>query len=200
VALDLRDETSCAQFTTATRERFEKIDVLFISAGTAPLHRFRETSTADWLQAIETNVIGIHRVIASLVDLLVPGSLTVVVSSESVEAPRSHLGAYGASKAALEHMAGQWREEHPWLRFSVVSLGATEFASGFDTDTLMEAIDAWGGAGRNQAAFMSTPEVSELLSGTIALLLDAPSIDMPRVVLRSPSPPAATVETATAAR
>jgi hypothetical protein len=80
----------------------------------------------------------------------------------------------------------------------------TEFASGFDTDTLMEAIDAWGGAGRNQAAFMSTPEVSELLSGTVALLLDAPSIDMPRIVLRSPSPPttdvASTVETATAAR
>jgi hypothetical protein len=104
-------------------------------------------------------------------------------------------------------MLGQWREEHPWLRFSVVSLGATvptEFASGFDGETLLEAIHAWGAAGRNPAAFMSTLEVSELLSGTVALLLDAPSVDMPRIVLRSPAPPAAdvtsTIEIATAAR
>ena len=113
------------------------------------------------------------------------------MSSESVEEPRSHLGAYGASKAALEHSMKQWSEEYPWLRFTVVSLGATiptEFGDGFGHDELVEALNAWGASGRNQAAFMDTSEVCTMLARTLAALVDAPSIGMPRIVLRSPSP------------
>ncbi|MEY2462079.1 MAG: hypothetical protein QOH64_217 [Acidimicrobiaceae bacterium] len=207
LVLDLRDAASCDRFSAAVRERFEVIDVLFISAGAAPLRRFAETTPTDWLRALETNVIGVHAAISRLVDLLRPGSLTMVVSSESVGEPRSHLGAYGASKAALEHSMSQWREEHPWLRFSVVSLGATvptEFGSQFDGEDLLDALQAWAGSGRNQAAFMSTPEVCDVLAATIGALITAPSIDMPSIVLRSPSPrerdAEATIETATAAK
>ena len=207
VVLDVRDEGSCAAFARHVADRFDAVDVLFVSSGSAPLRPYRATSTDDWMQAVETNVLGPHRVIAGLLDLLVPASITAVVSSESVDEPRSHLGAYGASKAALEHMIAQWREEHPWLRFSIVSLGATvptEFGSGFDHGTLTDAIGAWGAAGRNQAAFMSTPEVSDLLSGILGLLVAAPSVAMPRIVLRSPSPPerdvGSTMATAAAAR
>lgn len=206
VALDLRDPSSCAGFFSAVRERFDGIDLLFVSAGAAPLRRFAATSEDDWRTAIETNVIGVHRAIAGLIDLLAPGSIVVVVSSEAVDEPRSHLGAYGASKAALEHSLGQWRQEHPWLRFAVVSLGATvptEFGSQFDHDQLVDALNAWAGSGRNRAAFMSTPEVCDVLTETIGALLGAPSVDMPRIVLRSPSPPetdvAATIEIASAA-
>ena len=124
MALDLRDPASCAGFFSAVRERFDGIDLLFVSAGAAPLRRFAATSDDDWRTAMETNVIGVHRTIAGLIDLLGPGSIAVVVSSESVDQPRSHLGAYGASKAALEHSL------EPVARKSTRGYGSRSYRSG----------------------------------------------------------------------
>ena len=195
--LDLRDGASRTRFAAAVGEQLGQIDALVFCSGAAPLRRFADTSDEDWLSAIETNVIGVNQTIAALIGVLAPGSITVVVSSESVDEPRSHLGAYGASKAALEHSMKQWSEEYPWLRFTVVSLGATiptEFGGGFGHDELVDALNAWGASGRNQAAFMDTTEVCTMLARTIAALVDAPSIGMPRIVLRSPSPREADVD------
>jgi NADP-dependent 3-hydroxy acid dehydrogenase YdfG len=207
LSLDLRDERSRKRFIDDVRVHFEQIDVLLISAGAAPLQRLQTTSSADWLMALETNVIGVNAIVGGLVDILAPAALTIAISSESVGEPRSHLGAYGASKAALEHTFSQWREEHPWLRFVVVSLGATvptEFGNGFDHDQLIDALTAWASTGRNQAAFMSTPEVCGFVTDIVGSLLAAPSIDMRSIVLRSPSPPerdvGATIEIAQAQR
>jgi NAD(P)-dependent dehydrogenase (short-subunit alcohol dehydrogenase family) len=191
IPLDLRDEASRSAFAASVREELGQIDVLVVASGAAPLRRFAETSDVEWLATIETNLIGVNQTVSALIDLLAPGSITLAISSESVDEPRSHLGAYGASKAALEHSMSQWSEEYPWLRFSVVSLGATiptEFGDGFGHDELVDALNAWGASGRNQAAFMDTSEVCTMLARTIAALVDAPSIGMPRIVLRSPSP------------
>ena len=125
------------------------------------------------------------------IDLLSPGSVVAVVSSEAAESPRSHLGAYGASKAALEHSVEQWRAEHPWLRLTTVSLGATvptEFSQGFAADELGEALDAWSAAGLIQAAFMDTEQVCDVLTDMLGSLLATPTVGIPRLTLRSPAP------------
>jgi NAD(P)-dependent dehydrogenase (short-subunit alcohol dehydrogenase family) len=170
-----------------------RLDVLFVSAGAAPLRRLASTSVEEWRRALDTNVIGINRLIAAALEVLDEQSVVAVVSSEVAVAPRSHLGAYGASKAALEHSIEQWREEHPWLRVMTISLGATvptEFGNQFEIDETMDALKAWADAGRHQSAFMDNEEVCDVIVGAIELLLVAPTVSMPRLCLRSPSPTA----------
>ena len=192
VVVDLRDDHMCRQLADEVRTALGHVDLLFVSAGAAPLRRLVATRPEDWRDALETNLIGINRVLVALVDLLRPESVVAVMSSEAAEAPRSHLGAYGASKAALEHSLDQWREEHPWLRFTTVSLGATvptEFGHGFDADEIVDALEAWAGSGRNQAAFMDTEQVCDVLAEALGSLLAAPTVGIERLSLRSPSPP-----------
>jgi NAD(P)-dependent dehydrogenase (short-subunit alcohol dehydrogenase family) len=175
------------------RRSSSRLDVLFVSAGSAPLRRLAATSAEEWRHALETNVIGINRLIAAALGLLDERSVVAVVSSEAAVAPRSHLGAYGASKAALEHSIEQWREEHPWLRVMTISLGATvptEFGNQFEAEETMEALTAWANAGHHQSAFMNTDEVCDVIVGALGLLLVAPTVAVPRLCLRSPSPAA----------
>jgi NAD(P)-dependent dehydrogenase (short-subunit alcohol dehydrogenase family) len=149
------------------------------------------TSPQDWGDALSTNLVGVHRLIVALLGQLSPSAVVATVSSEVVHAPRSHLGAYGASKAALEHSLRQWQEEHPWLRFTTISLGATvptELGDRFAPDDIVEGFAAWTSAGRNAAVFMNTDEVCDLLASALASLIEAPSVGMPRIELRSPAP------------
>jgi NAD(P)-dependent dehydrogenase (short-subunit alcohol dehydrogenase family) len=192
IVADLRDEISCERLGQEVAKYGAPVDLVFISAGVAPLRRLDRTSAQDWRDALATNLIGIHRVITSLLDHLAPDALVAAVSSEAATNPRSHLGAYGASKAALEHTFAQWQEEHRGLRFTTVSLGATvptEFGRNFDSEEILDAFNAWTAAGLNASRFMSTPEVCDVLFATLSNLLRAPSVGMPRIELRSPAPP-----------
>ena len=207
IPTDLRNRSECDRLSEEVAAVSPQIDLLFVSAGAAPLRRMAATSPDDWTLAIETNLVGIHQIIAGLLPHLAPRAIVAVVSSEAVTAPRSHLGAYGASKAALEHSLLQWQEEHPWLRFMTISLGATvptEFGHGFATEDIVEAIGVWAATGRNQSAFMDTEEVCDVLASTLGSLMQTPSVGLPRIELRSPAPLAAdgdaAVETATATR
>jgi NAD(P)-dependent dehydrogenase (short-subunit alcohol dehydrogenase family) len=202
VVTDLRSDASCRHLAERVACSRPPVDLLVVSAGSAPLRRMRLTTADDWQLALETNVVGINRVIAALFDHLAPHAVVAVVSSEVVGSPRSHLGAYGASKAALEHSIAQWQEEHPWLRFTTVSLGATvptQFGQAFATDDLVEAFGAWTAAGQNPSGFMDTDEVCGLLVATLGGLVTAPSVGMPRMELHSPAPAEPDNETGLAA-
>jgi NAD(P)-dependent dehydrogenase (short-subunit alcohol dehydrogenase family) len=183
------------------------VDLVVVSAGTAPLGRMAAVSHQDWLRVLETNLIGIHQTVSSLLEHLSPRAVIAVVSSEVVSSPRSHLGAYGASKAALEHSFQQWQEEHPWLRFTTISLGATvptEFGHDFSNKEIVEALGIWAESGQSQSAFMDTEQVCDVLVATLASLVANPTIGVPRIELRSPAPVVAhadrAIGTATASR
>ncbi len=201
VPTDLRDDESCRRLADEVAAIAAPVDLLLISAGSAPLRRMERTTPQDWEETLSTNLVGIHRVIVALLGLLSPTAVVAVVSSEVVHAPRSHLGAYGASKAALEHMLQQWQQEHPSLRFTTISLGATvptEFGDRFAPDDLVEAFSAWASSGQDAAVFMNTDEVCDLLASTLTGLIEAPSVGMPRIELRSPAPPETNQSTALA--
>jgi NAD(P)-dependent dehydrogenase (short-subunit alcohol dehydrogenase family) len=196
---DLRSEESCRNLASLVGRSLPPVDLLLISAGTAALRRMRDCTPDDWTSTLETNVVGINRVIAALFEHLSPQAVVAVVSSEVVGAPRSHLGVYGASKAALEQSIAQWSEEHPWLRFTVISLGATvptEFGHGFASEDILEAFTIWTASGRNPAGFMVTDEVCDLLVSTLGGLIAAPSVGLPRITLNSPTPPETNNESA----
>jgi NAD(P)-dependent dehydrogenase (short-subunit alcohol dehydrogenase family) len=191
VELDLRDAEGCRHLAATVAAVASPVDLVLVSAGMASLRRLAVTTQQDWEDALSTNVVGIHRTIVSLLEHLSRTAEVAVVSSESVHAPRSHLGAYGASKAALEHMLQQWREEHPWIRFTTISLGATvptEFAQHFAPDEISEAFSIWTSSGRNASTFMNTGDVCDVLTATFASMIEAPSVGMPRIELRSPAP------------
>lgn len=66
VATDLREDTSCRQLASEVAALASPVDLLFISAGNAPLRPMARTTAQDWEEALSTNLVGIHRVIVAL--------------------------------------------------------------------------------------------------------------------------------------
>jgi NAD(P)-dependent dehydrogenase (short-subunit alcohol dehydrogenase family) len=166
------------------------IDLVFISAGAAPMRMFEDTSPDDWRRVLDLNVVGVHQVIRAVLPHLAPGAIVAALSSEGVNQPRTALGAYVVSKVALERSLEMWRTEHPALRFSCVAIGATqptEFGYQFDMELLGRALDDWAKRGLAQADFMETDEVAQFLADMYATALRFPGIGVEHVVLRSPS-------------
>ena len=65
LALDLRDPASREAFAAGVAERLGSIDLLFVSSGSAPLRSLVASDDADWLSALETNLIGVNRTLAT---------------------------------------------------------------------------------------------------------------------------------------
>ena len=104
------------------------IDVLIHNASTLgpiPLRLLLDTECEDLAAVLETNLIGpfrLTRVIAGAMALRGSG-LVVHVSSDAAVAAYPRWGAYGISKAALDHLNRSWAVEVPEVRFFSVDPG-----------------------------------------------------------------------------
>jgi len=104
------------------------IDVLIHNASTlgpTPLRLLLDTECEDLGAVLETNLIGpfrLTRVIAGAMALRGSG-LVVHVSSDAAVAAYPRWGAYGVSKAALDHLNRSWAVELPEVRFFSVDPG-----------------------------------------------------------------------------
>ena len=104
------------------------IDVLIHNASTLgpiPLRLLLDTECEDLAAVLETNLIGpfrLTRVIAGAMALRGSG-LVVHVSSDAAVAAYPRWGAYGVSKAALDHLNRSWAVEVPEVRFFSVDPG-----------------------------------------------------------------------------
>lgn len=122
----------------------------------------------------DANVVGGHQILRAAMPHLRPAAIAACGSSETVGQPRTALGAYNASKAALEESLRIWRAEHPEVRFSCVSVGATfptEFGSAFDPELLVASLDDWTRRGPMQERYMPTDDLAGVLIGTFAATL-----------------------------
>lgn len=174
----------------ATASANGPIDLVVYTVGTALLKPMRETTTEDWVSVLATNVAAANQVVAGLIEVLSPASVIAVMSSETVGQPRSGLGAYGASKAALEESMRGWRVEHPGLRVCSVAVGATvptEFGAAFEMDRLVPVLEHWARHGLVQEQMMDADEVADTLLGILGSVLPHPGIGLEHLVLRSPS-------------
>lgn len=166
--------------------------IVLVAAGASPLVRFPVAGADDWLAVLETNVMGIHRLIAACLPLLAPGALVGVLSSETVGEARIGLGVYAASKAALEQSLISWRGEHPEARFSTIVVGATfptDFGREFEPELVGEVLSEWSKRGQLPTEMMPTDDLADALTGVLAALVGLPSIGMDQIVLRSPTAP-----------
>jgi NAD(P)-dependent dehydrogenase (short-subunit alcohol dehydrogenase family) len=174
----------------ACRVELGAIDVLIYAAGRADLRRLEHTDAETWRLTFETNVEAFNLVVAEAIDLLAPPAIVAALSSETMTHPRSGLGAYGASKAALNASMHNWQIEHPGLRFSVVDVGPTQptgFGDGFDMDVLVPAMQDWQRRGLMPAEYMDTTEVASTLVALYDAALRHSTVGVEHIVLRSPS-------------
>src|SRR5438552_2681936 len=115
------------------------IDILIHNASTlgpTPLRLLLDTECEDFEQVLQTNLIGpfrLTRIVAGAMALRGSG-LVVHVSSDAAVAAYPRWGAYGVSKAALDHLNRSWAVEVPGVKFFSVDPGE------MDTDMHAQAM------------------------------------------------------------
>jgi NAD(P)-dependent dehydrogenase (short-subunit alcohol dehydrogenase family) len=192
VIADVRRPDDCAGVGHVAKEVLGEVDILLICSGYAPLKMFADTTAQDWLDVLETNVIGVHEIIRAHLPVLVPSAIVAALSSDSVHYPHTALGAYSSSKAALERCLVAWRLEHPGYRFSCIEVGGTvptDFTSAFDPEVLEVALGEWLRRGLVQDDRMTPEAVADVLAGTFAVAADQPGVGLQNLVVISPSGP-----------
>jgi len=125
---DMADKRAIYAIAGAAAAVVGPIDVLIHNASTlgpTPLRLLLDTECEDLAAVLETNLIGpfrLTRVIAGAMALRGSG-LVVHVSSDAAVAAYPRWGAYGVSKAALDHLNRSWAVELPEVRFFSVDPG-----------------------------------------------------------------------------
>lgn len=196
VRADITVAEDCARLADAAREHLGGIDILLSSVGAAPLRMMAETGPDEWRRVFDTNVVGFHQAVRSCLDVLAPNAVVAVLSSETVDQPRSALGAYAASKVALERALFSWRLEHPALRFCRIRVGQTfptDFGSDFDPGTLERAIVDWAARGLAPPEYMTPEDAAGAICGLLTVTAAYPGVSVDELTVR-PSAAAASFE------
>jgi NAD(P)-dependent dehydrogenase (short-subunit alcohol dehydrogenase family) len=192
VIADIADPADCRRLAREAVDALGRpIELVLVAAGVGPMRRLADLEVDEWRKVLDTNVVGVHQTIRALLPHLAPEAIVAVLSSEGAHQPRYAMGAYTASKLALEKLLDTWRVEHAPLRTSCVVIGSTqptEFGHDFDLEVVAAALGEWGKRGLIQGAFMDTAEVGEFLATLYASALRFPGINIDTLVLRSPAP------------
>jgi NAD(P)-dependent dehydrogenase (short-subunit alcohol dehydrogenase family) len=178
VTCDVTDQTSVEAATLTVASSFGGIDAIVYATGIDPLIRIEDVDATAWSTLFATNVSGASLVVrAALPHLHASRGRVVFISATSVGRPLPGMGAYAASKAALEELARAWRTEHPEVSFSTVAIGmtlGTEVTANWDATLLGELGVAWQAGGYlfdNGPGYMACDEVA----ATVVSVLAAPT-------------------------
>lgn len=186
IAADLADADDCARIAEeAVAGLGGGIDAVIHTAGVSPLMRIAQTPPDVWHRLMATNVIGPVLVTSALVPSLAPGGLVAFTSSRSVGHPYHGVGAYSASKAALDQAILSLRLEHPQLRFTRVEIGdtaGTDFNRDFDMDTRGELAPLWLSHGVLSEVLMDCDDLAALITAVLGQLLARPGISANNLV------------------
>jgi 3-oxoacyl-[acyl-carrier protein] reductase len=121
-----------AEATAAVREAGARfggaLDFLILDAAAGASGPMAEMTTEDWKRPFDVNVHGAFYMVRAAAPLLRAGGSIVFLSSGAGHDPLEGLSAYGASKAAVNHMAGILAQElgPRGVRVNVVSPGHTD--------------------------------------------------------------------------
>jgi len=126
IPCDVTDEASCRDGIAEAAAALGGIDALIYATGIGPLVRIEDTDAATWHRTFATNVIGAALITAAALPHLVASSGSAAYlssTSASFTPPWPGLGAYAVSKAALEKLVEAFRNEHPHVGFTRVTVG-----------------------------------------------------------------------------
>jgi NAD(P)-dependent dehydrogenase (short-subunit alcohol dehydrogenase family) len=119
IECDLTEETQLQRALDRAVEAFGGLDLVILNAGVFPASRpLAELSPQSWHDLMRINVdanLALMRLCHPLLKLALYGGRVVIVGSKNVAAPGPGVGAYSASKAALQQLARvaalEWAED-----------------------------------------------------------------------------------------
>ncbi len=190
VAVDVADPADCRALAESVGSVLGAAEAVINCAGAGALSTLAGLSAGDWSGVLDTNLIGANHVVTALLPVLAPGAVVGAVSSDSAGCPPYALGAYAASKAALETVWAGWRVEAPQFRFCTFALGPTfptDFGRDFQSEDLDDASPHWNRAGFAWDRMTDTDQVAGLLADTVASLLRHPGLSVEHMLIRSPA-------------
>ena len=112
--LDLHETDPIDRIGPSLYQRFGRLDVLVHCAGTlGRLTPVAHLLTAEWADAISVNLDAAMRLIRTADVLLraAAAGRAVFVTAARARSPKAYWAAYGASKAAMEHLVLTWADE-----------------------------------------------------------------------------------------
>jgi NAD(P)-dependent dehydrogenase (short-subunit alcohol dehydrogenase family) len=159
---DLADSEALDMLGPSIHQSFGRLDILVSNAGSlGVLTPVPHILPKDWAEVLAVNVTASWRLIRSCAPLLLaaPGGRAVFLTSAAARAPRAYWGAYGATKAAMEHLVLTWAEETRTTRLR---------ANLFDPGPVATRMRAQAMPGENPA---SLPTPAEAAPAVAALCL-----------------------------
>jgi NAD(P)-dependent dehydrogenase (short-subunit alcohol dehydrogenase family) len=194
IECDVTDAASVSSAIGKAAADLGGIDALVYTPAIGPLLALVDTEVETWRKVFDTNVIGAATVTAAAIPHLTSTNGTAVYLSSvsaSVTPPWPGLGAYAASKAALDKLVEAWRVEHPTVGFTRCIVGdciggegdsMTGFpvASGWDMKLAAELYTVWEARGLLAGCFI---DVEDLVDTVDALLRSGGSIATPSITL-----------------
>lgn len=132
--LDLTEQDGIARLASAVASRWDKLDILVISAAYMPtLTPVTQIEPKQFGQAVTINLLATQALLAAFDPLLKrsDGARVVGLTSSVGSQPRAFWSAYGSTKAAFESLLDSYAEEVRKLgdiRVAIVDPGATRTA------------------------------------------------------------------------
>ena len=164
---DVGAPDAAAEIAGAAAAMVGAIDVLVHNASTlgpVPLRPLAETSDADFDAAFAVNLAGPFRLTRAVVGSMIARQTGVVlhVSSDAAVDAYPTWGAYGASKAALDHLSRVWAAELHGTGVRVLAVDPGEMDTRMHADAIPDADPA------------SLRDPDAVAAGVVALLARSP--------------------------
>lgn len=147
--LDLADDASIDACAAAAADRLGPIDVVVANAGQISSATALGSDPDEFARLVQINLLGTQRLLARLGPAMVErghGDL-VLVSSDVVMRPRTHMAAYVAAKAGVEGLVAAMRMEleGTGVRVGTVRPGpsSTEQGTDWSEETVLHIIPVW---------------------------------------------------------
>ena len=156
--LDLLELDSVDALGPSLFQRFGRLDVLVHCAGAlGRLTPVAHIMPNDWADVVGVNLAASWRLIRTCDPLLrnAPAGRAVFVTDMRAREPKAYWGAYGATKAGMEHLVRTWAEE---LRITRLRVNL------FDPDTMRTRLRASAFPGQNPAEIRPPEAVAPALA------------------------------------
>ncbi|MET0476020.1 MAG: SDR family oxidoreductase [Mycobacterium sp.] len=179
VVCDVTDASSCQQAVSDVVDAFGGLDGLVYTTGRGVLSPLADVSAEQWAQLFATNVTGASLFTAAAAPHLAASAGSAIYLSSlsaSYSAPWPLLGAYAASKAALDKLVEAWRIEQPAIGFTRLAVGdsfggtgdsQTEFNKAWDPEALDKAIRLWMEQGQMQGGLIDADHLADVVHSVL---------------------------------
>lgn len=118
---DITKEEDIVRLIDVTIQKFGKIDLLVNNVGVALDHLISEKTKQEFLQVLDTNVVGPFLVVKHALNYLDGGVVIHIASTDGIDTYNEYDIDYSVSKAALIHMTKALAYALPNIKFYAVA-------------------------------------------------------------------------------